>query len=249
MKEHEELYSFDEKPKRKRHEDLTTWANAFRAIGIFVGLVLVFGLIGNALYYLFLGSRMETYYEILGTSSFPNPVLDNITTFGSPIYVIITMLISIVFLVVAMLIIYGFIHLFATKLFKGDGSLPGLIVRGNTWTTGTYLAVSATMSIQSIILMNTIIEKFEGLSLSSYMVQQQYNEVFMTTMIPMYFIYGIAWLAWGIAMSRITARSYALDTSKGCGSLIMMNISLFVFFCGCAFTFGFVAASMLPTPA
>jgi hypothetical protein len=162
---------------------------------------------------------------------------------------ILSLILGMVFSVIALFIIYGLIHLFATKLFKGEGTLRGMIVRGNIWTTGTYLALSVAASIQSIILMNTIIDKFEGVNLgASYEAMQQYNEAILGVTIPILFIYGIAWLAWSFAMSRITARNYGLDFSKGCGSLFIMNVSLFVLLCGCSFALGMVVMSFFSTP-
>lgn len=247
MNYNEESYSFDDKPKRKREEDPTTWADAFKALGIFSGVIFIFGIIGNILNALLLADTMDGYYKILGTASTSNPFLDSVEAIRNPVYMILYMLIGVIFLVIGLLVLYSLMHFFATKIFKGEGTLRGLIVRGNVWTTGSYLAVSIALSLQSYILVNTIVNQFQGvnLSTSSYVELQQFNDAIMSVMTPMLLIYGITWLVWGIAMSNITGKNYALTTGKGCASMILMNVSLFVLFCGCSFILGMVASSLL----
>lgn len=146
---------------------------------------------------------------------------------------------SIIFLFIGLFIGYGLTHVYATQLFKGDGKLAGLIVRANTWTMGTYFALSIASSIQSLIMMNAIVERFEGINIgASYSAMESYNEAILSMMLPMYLIWGIAWLAWSIAVSRIVGRNYAIGDGKGCGSLVVMNVTLAVLFCACSFALG-----------
>lgn len=250
MSQYDDMYSFDEKPKRKRDEDPTTWGDAWKAIGLFVAVVMIFSLVVSFIQRMLYADVMQEYARLTFGSSDLDPTtvsfLENYTTgTGNPVFLILSLLLSMVILIVGLLVTYGVMHIVATKLFNGYGTLRGLIVKANRWTLGFYLVYGLISTVVGTIMIVNMTSQFASVDINSSAAMTEFSQSIMSSL---YFIYGlffVIWLGWNIAMSFVAAKNYKFSTGKGCMSLFMTNIGLLVLFCGISFAMGFAVAGMM----
>lgn len=250
MSQYDDIYSFDEKPKRKRDEDPTTWLDAWKALGFFTIVMGVYSLIVSYLQHLYMGDAMQTYFEItLGSSDLDNGTANFLQSYATglsnPLFYIIVLLLTLVMFIAGLFIVYGLLHVVATKLMGGVGTLRGLIVRANRWTLGIYIVSGLLSTIASSVMILTIAERFADANLGNSAAMNEFTQALFTYSSVTYGILFITWLGWNIAMSFVASKNYKFSTGKGCMSLFMTNIALLVLFCGISFALGFAVVGMM----
>lgn len=171
MSEYDDLFEVEEKPKRKRDEDPTTWADAWKALGIFAGTIVLVGTSMSVIQNIFLRDTFDSYMDITLGGSIPEVAsfMDTyMNAFQNPIFLVLYMAIAIVIVFISLFIIYGIIHVFATKVQGGDGTLRALIVRANLLTVGTYVVYGIIASISNYFLMIRVVERYEGVNIMEW---------------------------------------------------------------------------------
>ncbi|MGB7339902.1 MAG: hypothetical protein WBC91_13485 [Phototrophicaceae bacterium] len=250
MSHYDDVYEFDEKPKRKRNEDPTTWGDAWRAIGIFVGAGLAVGISFFFLQRLILGEKYDTYFDITinasGLQGIDNSLVNGyFEGLANPLVALLGIVLSILLTVLALFVIFGIVHSFSTKVLNGDGTLRGLMARAMPITTWVYLSYSIVAGIWGIFSISATVERFAGVNIAaSTAMANEYSQFVLSQSGLLYAVGFIAWLVWGVLTSFKTSETYGITKNKGCVSLILTNATIFGLFCGCIFAFSFALVGL-----
>lgn len=102
-----------------------------------------------------------------------------INAMQNPVYVIIYMVFIIAIIYIALFIVYGMIHVFATKVQGGEGTLRGLIVRANLLTIGTYVIYAISAGLSNVYTALRVVERYEGVNImESLETLDEYNRLY-----------------------------------------------------------------------
>lgn len=253
MNKYDDIYEIEEKPKRKRNEDPTTWGDAWRAIGIFIGTGLSLGLAFFFLQRLILGEKYNSYLDITingsGLQSTGYPLLDNYyASLDNPIVVLIGALLGILIMVLILFGIFGITHVIATKILNGNGTLRGLIARAMPITTWVYVVYTVFGGVLGIFFIEALVERFAGVNIAASTESlNEYSQFILSQSAGLYVIGIIFWVIWGVLTSFKTSETYGMTKNKGCVSLILTNVTIFGLFCGCIFAFSFALVGFVTT--
>lgn len=251
MNRYDDIYEFDDKPKRKRDEDPTTWTDAWKAIGIFLVIYLVLTGITWVAQFTLYGDLSKKYFDItLSANPVQQPeIIDsyfNAFQNPAPLFLALYFVLATILVVVALFIVYGLIHVFATKVQGGEGTLRGLIVRANWWTIGVLVINSLFSSIFNYFMMSNVVNRFEGVNIvASSAALTEYSNFIISESTGMYVTVLIAWLVWCVNVGLVTAKNYHIAKSKGCLAMVLTNVALIAMYCGCTFAIGFGLATVM----
>jgi len=239
-----EQYSFDDKPKRKRDQDPTTWADAWKALGILAGVVLVYSLITNFASQLILGDTLARAGEIslelarVQTVGLDLSFLNTMSNaMMNPLFVLGAALVMSTILVLVLLIIYSLIHAVTNKFLGGEGTLRGLIVRANGWSLGIYLVYSIGVFLANLQFSSALVNRFDGATITTPLLIEYQTMASNFSLVANILLYG-GWLVWSIAISMIVSRNYQISKGKGCLAMVISNVILGVVVCALAFAVG-----------
>lgn len=239
-------YSFEDKPKRKRSDDPTTWGQAWMAIGQFVVLAVSLGVVGNIIQQVIFADRNQRYVELLTTGVYSNnPAGPMVDLYSSPVSTVIAFAINMVIWIICLLIIHGLVHFFAMRM-NGLGTLPGLIVRSKTWMLISYCLFFIAAVLTNMILVNSVLDyaNLNAISGSQEAIQDFSSYVSGQSQI----FSGVAllvWLIWGIGLSNVVGKYYQFGQGKGCLAVTFTNLVLGVCFCAISIGLGFLMFSFV----
>jgi hypothetical protein len=195
----------EDKRKRKPVEE-ATWDAALVDVGIYAlangALVFVGLLVGFQ-------ALAQFFSSMMATSGAALPAFDS-NSITVPSALIIALLYA-VMAVIGLLIYYGAIHLAATTVMGGDGTMPGLIRKVTVYYT--ILSVALTLlSFIPIIFLNdrNLYNLFQGISTIASII-------------------GLVFLG------KLVGDAYQFGTGKGCASIFVGSIGIAIVFVCCTF--------------
>ncbi|MDQ7026221.1 MAG: hypothetical protein Q9P44_11770 [Anaerolineae bacterium] len=238
-----DYYDFDDKPKRKSkfYEDDTSWATALMDVGLY-GLVTGGAAFIMMMFFIFVLGNI--FQEIVNSPTF-NPtgdvrmaqIADSLSSLGLSLalfYGVLTAIFSMVFYVIWL----GIVHLMATYALSGHGSYPGVLHRAFipmvTWIIVSFVvgAVGGYVTFSSLANATTL-DQIEAANAANGLM----------SLVNLVMLVGFSfWL------SAKIGENYRFGTSKGCVSIILSYVAIFVVACGCIFFFSFVIASVFQAP-
>lgn len=252
MSEYDDLFEVEEKPKRKRDEDPTTWADAWKALGIFAGTIVLVWIFALVMQNLFFKDIFDTYLDMTVSAS-ATPELENamgsyVDALKNPIFLVIFNIIALSFIFFTLFIVYGTIHLWATKVQGGIGSFRGFIVRANLITSISYLLYGVVINIAIIVIAMNIVSQFEGVDINaSFASMTEFNNALQSQTNASTMAFFVFTLIWSIGAGFAVAKNYRMSKTRGCLTILISNVSLFAFLCGCIFAVSFGVAGFVAT--
>jgi tetratricopeptide (TPR) repeat protein len=197
-------YMPEGKAKRKPVEE-ATWNAALVDVGIYAvanGALVFFALLVG------FQAIMQFFAASMAASGAAFPI--DSTSITVPTALIIALLYA-VLAVIGLLIYYGAIHLAATTVMGGDGTMPGLIRKVTVYYT--ILSVALTLlSFIPIIFLNdrNLYNLFQGIS-------------------------SIASIIGLVFLGKLVGDAYQFGTGKGCASIFVGSIGIAIVFACCGF--------------
>lgn len=251
MSQYDDLFEeVEDKPKRKRNEDPTTWAEVWKALGIFAGTIILVWIFAWVVQNLFFKEIFDTYLDMTVRASV-TPELEGMMSsyadsLDNPIFLGIFSIIAMGFIFFTLFLVYGTIHLWATKVQGGIGGFRGLIVRANPVTSGVYLLYSIVINIALAVIAINVVNRFEGVDISaSFESMTEFNNALQLQSRASSMVFLVFALTWSIGAGFAVAKNYQMSKTKGCLTILISNISLFALSCGCMFAVGFGVAGFM----
>lgn len=233
-------YDFDGKPKRKNEfqQEETTWGTALMDVGLY-GILSGAGVFLVALFFIFaMGSILQ---EIANSPSFnPNgdvgiaQLADTLNSIGLILAVVYGVIMA-VFSMASYMIWLGIIHLMARYALSGQGSYTGVLHRA-------FIPMIVWMIASFVLGVIGGYFSFSALADATAYDQYQTTNVASSLVSVINFAATIGFSLW---LSSKIGENYRFGTGKGCASIILSYIVIFVAVCGCIFFFTAVLANSL----